>query len=82
MPTAVVGLALYWRSRRWTGGRDLRARIRRDLKSNTAAVHVLSVVDAIKVEEAEDEGPTFFLKLETGETVVMAGQFLDRFVSR
>lgn len=82
VPTAVVGLALYWRSRRWTGGRDLRARIRRDLKSNTAAVRVLSVVDAIKVEEAEDEGPTFFLKLETGETVVMAGQFLDRFVSR
>ena len=69
VPTAVVGLALYWRSQRWTGGRDLRARIRRDLKSKTAAVHVLSVVDAIKVEEAEDEGPTFFLKLETGETV-------------
>jgi len=82
VPTAVVALALYWRSRRWTGGRDLRARIRRDLKSNTAAVHVLSVVDAIKVEEAEDEGPTFFLKLETGETVAIGGQFLDRFVSR
>ena len=82
VPTAVVGLALYWRSRRWTGGRDLRARIRRDLKSNSAAVHVLSVVDAIKVEEAEDEGPTFFLKLETGETVAIGGQFLDRFVRR
>ena len=26
-PTALVGLTLYWRSRRWTGGRDLRARI-------------------------------------------------------
>jgi hypothetical protein len=82
VPPIVVGLALCWRSRRWTGGRDLRERIRRDLKSNTAAVHVLSVVDAIKVEEAEDEGPTFFLKLETGETVAMSGQFLDRFVSR
>jgi hypothetical protein len=80
--TAVVGLALYWRSRRWTGGVDLRARIRGDLKSNTAAVHVLSVVDAIKVEEGEDEGPTFFLKLETGETVAIGGQFLDRFVRR
>jgi hypothetical protein len=29
--TAVVGLALYWRSRRWTGGVDLRGRIRGDL---------------------------------------------------
>jgi hypothetical protein len=77
-----IGLALWWRARRWTGGRDLRARIRRDLKSNTAAVHVLSVVDAIRVEEAEDEGPTFFLKLETGETVAIGGQFLDRFVNR
>ena len=72
-PTALVGLTLYWRSRRWTGGRDLRARIRQDLESNTAAVHVLSVVD---------EGPTFFLKLDTGETVAIGGQFLDRFVTR
>lgn len=82
VPTIAIGLALYWRSGRWTGGRDLRARIGRDLRSNTATVHVLSVVDAIKVEEAEDEGPTFFLKLETGETVAVGGQFLDRFVSR
>lgn len=70
-PTALVGLTLYWRSRRWTGGRDLRARIRQDLESNTAAVHVLSVVDAIKVEE-----------IDTGETVAIGGQFLDRFVTR
>jgi hypothetical protein len=82
VPTALVGLTLHWRSRRWTGGRDLRARIRADLESNTAAVHVLSVVDAIKVEEAEDEGPTFFLKLDTGETVAIGGQFLDRVVTR
>ena len=82
VPTALVGLALYWRSRRWTGGRDLRARIRADLESNTAAVHVLPVVDAIEVEEAEDEGHTFFLQLDTGETVAIGGQFLDRFVSR
>ena len=82
VPTALAGLVLYWRSRRWTGGRDLRARIRLDLESNTAAVHILSVVDAIRVEEAEDEGPTFFLKLETGETVAIGGQFLDRFVTR
>lgn len=82
VPTALVGLTLYWRSRRWTGGRDLRARIRQDLESNTAAVHILSVVDAIKVEEAEDEGPTFFLELDTGETVAIGGQFLDRVVTR
>jgi hypothetical protein len=81
-PAALAGVALYWRSRRWTGGRDLRARIRQDLETNTAAVHLLSVVDAIRVEEAEDEGPTFFLKLETGETVAIGGQFLDRFVTR
>jgi hypothetical protein len=82
VPTTLVGLTLYWRSRRWTGGRDLRARIRADLESNTAAVHVLLVVDAIKVEEAEDEGSTFFLELDTGETVAIGGQFLDRFVTR
>jgi hypothetical protein len=82
LPPIVAGLALWRRARRWTGGRDLRARIRRDLESNTAAVHVLSVVDAIQVEEAEDEGSTFFLKLDSGETVAIGGQFLDRFVSR
>ena len=63
--------AMDWRSRTYAH------RIRHDLESNTAAVHVLSVVDAIQVEEAEDEGPTFFLKLDSGELLVaIGGQFL------
>ena len=34
------------------------------------------VVDAVRVEEAEDEGSQYYLKLEDGRVAFLAGQYL------
>lgn len=78
IPLAVFAGALYHRSGRWTGGRELRAQIRADLKRGQAAVRRVVATDAIEVEEGEDEGPAFFVKTEDGGTMLFAGQYLGR----
>ena len=80
--TGIVGLLLYVRSRRWTGGRELRERIRQDLAVNAALVHRIQTREAIVFDEREDEGPIVFLLTDTGETLVFLGQDLARDVSR
>lgn len=78
----IFAALLFGRSRRWTGGREFRRGVRADLAANRARVYVVRVVDAIEVQEVEDEGPTFFLKTDGGETLVMAGQYLDPYRAR
>ena len=82
LPTGLAGLLLYVRSRRWTGGRELRERIRRDLAANAALVHHIRTREAILFEENEDEGPIVFVLTDTGETLVFLGQDLSRDVAR
>jgi hypothetical protein len=82
LPTAAAGLVLYVRARRWTGGRELRRRIRHDLAANAAVVHLIRVRDAIVFDEQEDEGPIVFLLTDTDETLVFTGQDLSRDVAR
>ena len=82
LPTGVVGLLLYLRSRRWTGGRELRGRIRQDLATNAAVVRRIQTREAIVFDERQDEGPIVFLLTDTGETLVFLGQDLARDVSR
>ena len=81
-PTAALGVLLYVRARRWTGGRDLRRRIRLDLRAGAALVHEVRVQDAIVFEEREDEGPIVLVLADTGETLAFAGQELARHVAR
>lgn len=69
---------LYRRSKRWTGGRELAAAIRRDLERGEAAVHRIEVQEAVLLEEREDEGPTVFVRGRAGEVVRFSGQELDR----
>ena len=82
LPTIAAGLFLYVRSRRWTGGHELRRQIRLDLEANAAVVHHVQVQDAILFEEREDEGPIVFLLTDTNETLVFTGQELSRDVAR
>lgn len=82
LPTSAMGLLLYVRARRWTGGRELRRRIRQDLAANAAAVHHIRVRDAIVFDEQEDEGPIVFVLTDTDETLVFTGQDLSRDVAR
>ena len=81
-PTMAAGLVLYATARRWTGGRELRQRLRRDLAGNVAVVHRVQARDAIVFDEQEDEGPIVFVLTDTGETLVFVGQDLSRDVAR
>jgi hypothetical protein len=82
LPVVLVGVVLYHRSRRWTGGRELRRLIRLDLAAGTALVHTIHARDAVLFEEQEDEGPVVFVLTDTGETLVFVGQDLARDVAR
>ena len=82
LPAGLLAVLLYGRSRRWTGGRELRDRIQRDLEANTALVHYIRVHDAIIFEEREDEGPIVFVLTDAGETLAFTGQDLSRHVAR
>ena len=82
VPVAALGLWLYRVAGRWTGGRRLRAAIRADLGRGEAAVHRVKAVDAIEVDEQEDEGPSFFILTDDGRTMLFSGQYLDRLKGR
>jgi hypothetical protein len=82
VPLLALALALYGRSRRWTGGREFRARVRADLARGEVAVRRIVAVDAVEIEEQEDEGPGFFLLTSDGTTILFAGQYLDRLKSK
>ena len=82
LPTGLVAWALYHASSRWTGGREFRARVRRDLERGTLAVRRVTAVDAIEVEEQEDEGPSYFVLTPDRQTIFFSGQYLDRYRSK
>jgi len=81
-PTVAFGLLLYALSRRWTGGAAFRAKVRMDLAAGVTQAESFSVLDAIEIEEEEDEGPGFVLRLADGRTMLMAGQYLEPYRRR
>lgn len=76
--TAALGVVFFMIGRKGTGGRALRRKIRADLANGVAAVHRVVAVDAIEVEQAEDEGPGYFILTSDGRTMLFAGQYLER----
>ena len=76
LPTLALGVALYVIAGRWTGGPALRAAIRKDLAGGVAAVHHVVALEAVEVEEGEDEGPAYFIRTDDGRTLLFAGQYL------
>ncbi len=82
VPTLVAMGLLFYISRRWTGGRHFREQVRADLRQGTMAAHRIDAVEAIEVEELEDEGPSFFVKTADGQVIVFTGQYLDRLKRR
>jgi hypothetical protein len=53
-----------------------RAAYARDLAGGMAEEATFDIVDAIRVEEFEDEGSQYFLKLSDGRVLFLAGQYL------
>jgi hypothetical protein len=76
LPALAVAVALYLVAGRWTGGAGFRAAVRKDIEGGVAAVHHLVAVDAVEVEEGEDEGPSFFVRTDDGAVYLFTGQDL------
>ncbi len=69
-----IATILYMRKGRakWTSRQDYAA----DLEGGRAAEVIYEVVDAIRVEEFEDEGSNYFLKLADNKVLFLTGQYL------
>ncbi len=69
-----IATMLYMRKGRakWTSRQDYAA----DLEGGRAAEVTYDVVDAIRVEEFEDEGSNYFLKLADNKVLFLTGQYL------
>jgi hypothetical protein len=76
VPSVAIAVGIYVLGSRWTGGRSFRAAVRADLAGGVAAVHRVVAVDAIEVEEREDEGPSYFILTSEGSTLLFTGQYL------
>ena len=76
IPWLMLVAALYFSAEWSVKGRR---RTRADLLGGNAAVHPIEAVEVIKVEEQEDEGPSYFVKTAEGETLLLRGQYLDRY---
>jgi membrane protein implicated in regulation of membrane protease activity len=62
-----------WRRERDSGWLE---RIGRDLAGGQASVTRARVTDAVKVEELEDEGSSYYLRLDDGRVLFLSGQYL------
>jgi hypothetical protein len=54
----------------------------RDLAAGTATCFTFDVVDALRVEELEDEGSAYYLKLADGRVLFLQGQYLYEYEAR
>jgi hypothetical protein len=72
---ALVGLAYF--AAEWSA--KGRRRTKSDLLAGNAACHLIEAVEVIEVEEQEDEGPSYFVKTTEGESLLLRGQYLERY---
>ena len=79
VPSLAIAVGICALGSRWTGGRAFRAAVRADLAGGVAAVHRVVAIDAIEVEEQEDEGPSLFILTSDGSTLLMTGQYLEAY---
>jgi hypothetical protein len=77
----LIGVVLFWVITR-SGSRAFGEKVKDDLRRGEAAVHRVDVIDAIEVEELEDEGPSFFIKTTEGTILYFAGQYFYRYQKR
>ena len=70
---AVLTVAYMRRRHAGARGRDAYSR---DLAAGMAEEATFDIMDAIRIEESEDEGSQYFLKLSDGRVLFLAGQYL------
>jgi hypothetical protein len=75
----VPGIWVYFRAQRAERRVKAAATFRAELVEGVVEVTRYRAVDAIAVAEAEDEGLSFFLRLQDGEVLFISGQYLYEF---
>jgi hypothetical protein len=70
---------LLLKSKKWTGGSELRKQIKKEIKDGVAYTTQCSIKDAIEVEEQEDEGPSFYIQTDNEMVYLFSGQYLDTY---
>ena len=74
--TAIIGVAIYVRSKKWTGGPELRRKIRQDLEAGVSRTTIIEPAFVTEIEEQEDEGPSYVIVTKEGESILLTGQWL------
>jgi hypothetical protein len=78
-PVAVallLGVGVFYHLRRRQRADVWYRRAEQDLEGGVATVTTYHVVDAINVEESEDEGSQYYLLLDDGRVLFLSGQYL------
>jgi hypothetical protein len=70
-------VAIFIWSKRFTGGSDLRGRIRKDLRQGEVEDRVFNLRHVVVFPEAEDEGPILFFR-DGPKVYVLSGQRMTR----
>lgn len=76
LPGLVAAGFVHRRTRARSAEVALTSALHRELAEGIAEVTTYEVVDAISVEEVEDEGSMYYLKLRDGRILFIAGQYL------
>lgn len=74
--TAMIAVAIYMKSKKWTGGPEHRAKIRQDLEAGVSRTTIIEPAFVTEIEEQEDEGPSYVIVTKEGESVLLTGQWL------
>lgn len=80
--TVAASVWVYVRSVRWTGGPELRRKIREDLAAGTVVVSIVEPESVEEVGELEDEGPSFIVRTLEGNQFLLTGQEMGRYKSK
>lgn len=78
VPTLAFATWLARRAKNWTGGTQGVNDIKADLAEGNIAVHRITVMDAIEMEQAEDEGASYFILTDDKKVIYFHGQEMDR----
>ena len=74
--TAMIAVAIYVKSKKWTGGPELRKKIHQDLEAGVSRTTIIEPAFVTEIEEQEDEGPSYVIVTKEGESILLTGQWL------
>jgi len=82
IPTGLLLVWIYLKSGEWTGGRELRRKVREDLEIGHLIMTILEPRTVDEVEEHENEGPSYIIDNIDGSVFLLTGQEMERYQSK